>query len=413
MDFEVVAIGNELLLGFTVDTNSADIGAVLADAGARVVRRTTVADTARDIGDAVREALARTGRVITTGGLGPTKDDITKKAVADLFGVPLDFDEAIWQDLQARYARLIRRSPDRNRCQAEVPRGATVLPNRWGSAPGLWLEGGPGLVIMLPGVPMEMRNLIRREVVPRLEPEGPSGIIRSRVLRTAGIGESSLAETIGDIEDGIAPVTLAYLPGQAWVDLRLTAWKEPPARADELLEAAAAELRRRIGPSCYGEGEDDLAEVLLREARDGGHALAVAESCTGGMVGQRLTAVAGSSDVFRGGVIAYDDRVKKGLLDVPEDLLTRHGAVSEPVARAMAEGAARRVGADLAIAITGIAGPGGGSPDKPVGTVWHGYHCCGRTETVHRVYPGDRDGIRVRAAVAALVGMLRLLKNTP
>ena len=407
MDFEVVAIGNELLLGFTVDSNSADIGLALAPAGARVVRRTTVGDIPTEIRLAVSEALQRTGRVITTGGLGPTKDDITKKTVAQLFGVPLDFDEDIWQSLVDRYAGLMRRSPDSNRCQAEVPRGATVLTNRWGSAPGLWLEGVPGLVVMLPGVPQEMRNLMAHEVVPRVKRTGAAAVIASRILRTAGIGESSLADRMGDIEDVIAPVTLAYLPGEAWVDLRLTAWKHSAGESQALLERAAQQVRERAGEFCFGQDDDDLAGVLLEHARRAGMTLAVAESCTGGQVGQRLSAIPGSSDVFRGGVIAYHNDVKHSQLGVPLEMLEREGAVSEPVARAMAEGAAERLGADLAIAITGIAGPAGGTDDKPVGTVWHGYHLRGSTDTRHRVYPGDRHGIRTRATVAALFGMLR------
>ncbi|MEE8267538.1 MAG: competence/damage-inducible protein A [Gemmatimonadales bacterium] len=410
MDFEVVAIGNELLLGFTVDSNSADIGLALAPAGARVVRRTTVGDTPTEIRLAVGEALQRTGRVITTGGLGPTKDDITKKTVAQLFGVPLDFDEDIWQSLVDRYAGLMRRSPESNRCQAEVPRGATVLTNHWGSAPGLWLEGEPGLVVMLPGVPQEMRNLMADEVVPRVRRMGAGDtVIASRVLRTAGIGESSLAEQMGDIEDVIAPVTLAYLPGEAWVDLRLTAWKHSAGESQALLERAAQQVRERAGEFCFGQDDDDLAGVVLEHARRAGMTLAVAESCTGGQVGQRLSAIPGSSDVFRGGVIAYHNDVKHSQLGVPLEMLEREGAVSEPVARAMAEGAAERLGADLAIAITGVAGPAGGTDDKPVGTVWHGYHVRGSTETKHRVYPGDRHGIQTRATVAALFGMLRRL----
>lgn len=408
MDFEVVAIGNELLLGFTIDSNSAHIGLALAPAGARVVRRTTVGDSPAEISQAVSEALGRTGRVITTGGLGPTKDDMTKKAIAELFGVPLDFDEEVWQSLVDRYARLIRRSPDSNRCQAEVPRGATVLTNQWGSAPGLWLEGEPGLVIMLPGVPQEMRNLMAHEVVPRVARTGTAGgVIASRVLRTAGIGESSLAERIGEVEEAIAPVTLAYLPGEAWVDLRMTAWNHSAEEGRVLLDRAAREVRERAGEFCYGENDDDLAGVLIDHARRAGLTLAVAESCTGGMVGQRLSAIPGASDVFLGGVIAYHNDVKYRQLGVPLEMLEREGTVSEPVARAMAEGVAAQLGADLAIAITGIAGPDGGTDDKPVGTVWHGYHASGSTETRHRVYPGDRRGVRVRAAMGALFGMLR------
>ncbi len=413
MDFEIVAIGTELLLGFTIDSNSARIAQALSPVGARVVRRSTVSDSSDDILDAVSKALRRTGRVITTGGLGPTRDDITKKTVADLFGVPLEFDESLWQSLLERYARLMRRSPESNRSQAEVPRGATVLPNQWGSASGLWLEGEPGLVIMLPGVPHETKMLMIHEVAPRVgRLHDADRVITSRVLRTAGIGESSLAERMGDIEDVIAPVTMAYLPGEAWVDLRLTAWKRSAADGAALLDEASRKVRGRAGLYCYGENDDDLAAVLLARAREDGLSLAVAESCTGGMVGQRLSAIPGSSDVFLGGVIAYHNAVKRDMLDVPEELLQAEaeGAVSEPVARAMAEGAARRLGADLAIAITGIAGPDGGTENKPVGTVWHGFYTRGTTITKHRVYPGGRRGIRTRATVWALFEMLRLLR---
>jgi nicotinamide-nucleotide amidase len=410
VDFEIVAIGNELLLGFTIDSNSATIAQALSPLGARVVRKSTVADSPNDIRDAVSEALRRTGRVITTGGLGPTRDDITKKTIADLFGVPLEFDESLWQSLLDRYARLMRRSPESNRSQAEVPRGATVLPNQWGSASGLWLEGEPGMVIMLPGVPYETRMLMNQEVVPRVgRLAGADSVIASRVLRTAGIGESSLAELMGNIEEAIAPVTLAYLPGEAWVDLRLTAWKQTAADGAALLEEASREVRRRAGIFCFGMDDDDLAAVVLAGAKAENLTLAVAESCTGGMVAQRLSAIPGSSEVFLGGVIAYDNTVKRDMLDVPEEMLRVEGAVSEPVAKAMAEGVARRLGADLAIAITGIAGPTGGTADKPVGTVWHGFHVGGETSAKHRIYPGDRRGIRTRATVGALFEMYRLL----
>ena len=411
MDFEVVTIGTELLLGFTIDSNSAQIARALSPVGARVVRRTTVGDSVAEITDAVTAALDRTGRVITTGGLGPTRDDITKRTLADLFGVPLDFDESLWQSLLERYARLMRRSPESNRSQAEVPRGATILPNEWGSAAGLWLEGEAGLVIMLPGVPHETRMLMTHEVAPRVGRLHTAGTaIISRVLRTAGIGESSLAELMGDIEDVIAPVTMAYLPGLASVDLRLTAWKASATAAATLLDDASSHVRGRAGFYCYGEDDDDLAAVLLERARAEGLRVAVAESCTGGMVGQRLSAIAGSSDVFQGGVIAYHDAAKQTLLGVPGELVNAHGAVSEPVARAMAEGAARRLDAELAMSITGIAGPDGGTEDKPVGTVWHGFRVRGATVTKHRVYPGDRHGVRTRATVWALFEMLRLLR---
>lgn len=403
MNIELITIGTELLLGLTVDTNGAEIARALAAHGVRVTRRTSVADQGEEIQNAVADALKRTGAVLTTGGLGPTRDDITKKVVADLFGAPLEFDETVWGSLLARFARLERKPAESNRSQAEVPRGAVVLANRWGTAPGLWLEGGPGLVIMLPGVPLEMRRLLEQEVVPRLIQRGTPSVIRSLMVRTSGIPESSLAELIGNIEHEIAPITLAYLPGLEGVDLRLSAWGFSPGEADRRLRDAARLLRERAGPNVYGTGDSDLAALVLDEARLRGLRLAVAESCTGGLLGARLTDIPGSSDVFVGGVIAYDNALKVDLLGVPERLLAEHGAVSEPVARAMAEAAARRFGVGASLSVTGIAGPSGGSAEKPVGTVWLGCAMEGRVETSRALFPGSRQEVRARAAQAALL----------
>ena len=220
MNLELVTVGTELLLGFTVDTNSAFIGRVLAEIGVRIVRRTSVRDDPAEIRAAVREALERTGTVITSGGLGPTRDDMTKKVIADLFGAPLDFQEAIWDDLKAKWARIGRVLSETNRCQAEVPRGATILPNKRGTAPGLWLSGALGQVVMLPGVPSEMKGLLVEEVVPRLASRAGGKAIISRVVRTTAIPESTLAERLTAVEDGLGPLTLAYLPGLEGRDRR-------------------------------------------------------------------------------------------------------------------------------------------------------------------------------------------------
>jgi competence/damage-inducible protein CinA-like protein len=412
MNIELLTIGTELLLGMTVDTNGAEAARALSAGGVRVVRRTSVADRAEEIREAVTEALQRTGAVLTTGGLGPTRDDITKKIVADLFRAPLEFDESIWATLLERFARLERKPAESNRSQAEVPRGAIVLRNRWGTAPGLWLEGSPGLVIMLPGVPLEMRNLLQQEVLPRLAPRASGAVIRSLTVRTTGIPESALAERLDNVEREIEPVTLAYLPGLEGVDLRLSAWNLEPEEADRRLRGTADLLHTRAGDSVYGEGDQDLAALVLEQARVAGLRLAVAESCTGGLVGTRLTEIPGSSDVFVGGVIAYDNRIKLEQLDVPEPVLAQHGAVSEQVARSMAEGAARRFDVPAAVAVTGIAGPGGGTPEKPVGTVWLASTLRGATLARKVLLPGSRHEIRARAAQAALHLLFRRLVNT-
>lgn len=415
MDLELVTIGTELLLGFTVDSNAAEIARALASVGARVVRRTTVADQGDAIAAAVREGLARTGFVITTGGLGPTRDDVSKRAIAGLFQMPLVLDQEYLAQLRERFERLGRGPmPESNRTQAEVPRGAVVLRNRWGTAPGLWLEGPPGVVVLLPGVPREARKLLEHEVVPRVQERvarahGAPVVTLSRTLRTTGIGESALADRIGALEDQLAPVTLAYLPSLDGVDLRLTAWDSAPVDAERALARAAQLLKPALGAHHYGDDGCDLAALVLEALERRAARLAVAESCTGGILSERITAVPGASRTFVGGVVAYANEVKASALDVPDALVVQHGAVSEPVVRAMAEGVARRFHAGASLAVTGIAGPAGGTPEKPVGTVWLAACLEGRCETALRRLVGGRDDVRRRAAQAALDLLRRML----
>jgi nicotinamide-nucleotide amidase len=306
--------------------------------------------------------------------------------------------------------------PAVNRSQAEVPEGATVLPNPRGTAPGLWLEDGQGRVaVLLPGVPSEMRGLLVEEVLPRLVRRAgdPTRVVLSRMLRTTGVPESALAERIGPIEEAIAPLTLAYLPSVDGVDLRVTAWALPRQDAERQLAAAVENLRGRLGDHCYGEDGADLAAVVLEVLRARGGRLAVGESCTGGLLAGRLTAIPGASDVFVGGIVAYDDAVKTELLDVPRATIEAHGAVSEETVRAMAEGAQRRFESWAALAVTGIAGPTGGTTDKPVGTVWLAARLGAETRALRRVFPGDRAEIRARSAQAALDLLRRLLHESP
>ncbi len=414
MNLEVLTIGTELLLGLTVDTNAAELGRALAAAGAEITRRTTVADRPEAIRAGVAEALDRTGFVITTGGLGPTRDDMTKTVVADLFDKQLVLDDRLLVDLEARFKKLGRPMPALNRTQAEVPDGATVLPNPRGTAPGLWVEDARGrVVVLLPGVPREMRGLLVEEVLPRLVARqgAERRVVLSRTLRTTGIAESALAERVGPIEPEIAPLTLAYLPSVDGVDLRVTAWGLAPRDAEARLAAVVERLRAAVGEHGYGEDGADLAAVVLDALRQGRHRLGVAESCTGGMVAERVTNIPGASATFIGGVVAYADVVKTAALKVPIETLEAHGAVSEETVRAMAEGAQRLFSADCTLAVTGIAGPGGGTPEKPVGTVWLAARVHTAARAVRRVFPGDRDEIRRRAAQAALDLLRRQLAD--
>jgi len=411
---EVVTIGTELLLGQILDTNAAELGRGLAAAGVEVVRHVSVADRPDAIRAAVAEALERTGFVITTGGLGPTRDDMTKREVAALLGKALEMDAAVLRSLEERFRRLGRPMPAVNRTQAEVPAGATVLPNPRGTAPGLWVEDRSGrVVVMLPGVPSEMRGLLAEEVLPRLAARTAGVVVRSRTVRTTGIAESALAELVGAIEEEIAPLTLAYLPSTEGVELRVTAWGLREDEAERLLEAAAAQLRQRAGEHAYGEDGADLAAVVLDQLRGRKVRLVVAESCTGGVLSGRITAVPGASEVFIGGVVAYDNVVKSGTLDVPPELLDQYGAVSEQVVSAMAEGAQRQFAADVALAVTGIAGPTGGTAEKPVGTVWLAARYRSESRALKRMFPGDRNEIRARSAQAALDLLRRLLVDKP
>ena len=406
MDIEIVTIGSELLLGFTIDTNAAHLARELAAVGIEITRRTTVSDRAADIVDAVRAALDRSGAVITTGGLGPTSDDFTKPTIAALFGREMVLDDGILDGLRRLWRERGRPGelPVANHQQAMIPRGARVLANRHGTAPGIWLEDERRRwVAMLPGVPREMRGMLADTLLPLLrERAGPAaGVVRSRTLRTTGIAESVLAERLGEVAREAAGLPVAYLPGIRGVDLRLTARGLPAHAADARLAEGIAALRERVGAHAYGEDDADLAAVVLERCRARGLRVAVAESCTGGLLGARLTAVPGSSDVVVGGVIAYANEVKTALLGVPETLLAEHGAVSEPVARRMAAGV-RRLGAAVGVAITGVAGPGGGSPEKPVGTVWVAVALEGREEARVARLVGDREEVRERAAQMAL-----------
>lgn len=421
MNVEFVSIGDELLLGFTIDTNAAHFARTAAEQGIRVVRRSTVGDGAEGIAAAVREALDRTGAVITSGGLGPTADDLTKPAIAALFGRAMRRDEAIVDALRARWKARgwPGELPRTNEQQAMIPEGAEILLNRHGSAPGIWIEDERGRwVAMLPGVPREFRGMTADALLPRMEamrdrvPSGAALVVRSRTLRTTGIAESALADALGDLAKDPMGVSLAYLPGWEGVDLRLTVWDLPAVEADTRLSRAAYALMERIGRHVYGEGEADLASLVLALLRERRMHVAVAESCTGGMLGMRLTAIPGSSESVMGGVIAYDDAVKVRELGVRVETLAAHGAVSEETAREMASGVRERFAVDAALAITGIAGPGGGTPEKPVGTVCVAVDLRGEVRSLRTSSVGDRHEVRQRATQAALSLLRRMLGET-
>jgi nicotinamide-nucleotide amidase len=402
---ELLAIGDELLLGETVDTNSSWIARRLAAEGIAVARKTTVGDDVATIRAALAAALERSRIVICTGGLGPTPDDLTRVALSEVYGRALVVDPAWLDVLRERYRQRGIPMPDINVVQAERPEGADLLHNPRGTAPGIALsDDALGLTVLLPGVPSEMRGLMDEHVVPllrsRLHEARP---IALRLLRTAGISEALLAERIADIAASIAPLSLAFLPQMIGVDLRLTNSGGDFDASDRLLSDAVARLTERLGRLVYAHDHTDLATVVGSMLRERGLRITTAESCTGGLLAKRLTEDAGASDYLTSGFVTYANEAKQEMLGVDPAIIAGHGAVSEECARAMAEGARKEAGADVGVAITGIAGPGGGSEEKPVGTVWIAVSLAHGTTARRTVFGGDRTEIRERSAQAALV----------
>ncbi len=370
MTAEILCVGSELLLGNITNGNARWIAEQLASLGVPHQRQMVVGDNRERLMAEVRQAAGRCRVLITTGGLGPTPDDLTTEAIAAAFETPLVEHPEVWAEIQARVSARGRTCSPSNRRQAFLPQGAELLPNPTGTAPGMIWSPVPGFTVLtFPGVPSEMKAMWQQTAAPWLRQSGlAAGVFASRMLRFWGVSESALAEEMADLLEQANP-TVAPYAGAGEVKLRITARAEHLAEAEALLEPVEREIRHRTGLSCFGVDDQDLAAVVLDRLRQRGQSVAVAESCTGGGLGAALAAVPGASDVFLGGVIAYANRVKQQVLGVPEALLETHGAVSDPVAEAMAEGARRLTGADWGLAITGVAGPGGGSEQKPVGLV--------------------------------------------
>ncbi|MGI8493272.1 MAG: competence/damage-inducible protein A [Acidimicrobiales bacterium] len=401
MRCEVVAVGTELLLGQVVDTNSAWIGEQLAAAGIDSHYQVKVGDNHARIVAAIRLALARSEAVICCGGLGPTQDDITREAIAAVMGVPLERDESVVEQILHVFGSRGRAMPANNLRQADVPRGATVIPAVQGTAPGLICPLGDRVIYAVPGVPHEMREMITRAVLPDLaQRTGTPATIVSRTLRTWGMSESGLAELIAPrlfaLDEGGA-ATIAFLAsGIEGIKVRITAKAGDAASAAAVLDAEEAELRRLLGPVVFGVDDENMEVAVGRLLAGAGWYLAVAESLTGGLIGGRLTAVPGAGDWFRGGVICYDTDVKRDLLeigDVP--------AVSEEAASRMAAGVARLLDAEVGLAVTGVAGPTE-QDGQPVGTVWIGLHWPGGEVTHLLRLGGERQNIRQLTVISAL-----------
>ena len=407
----ILAIGSEMLTPFRVDTNSLFITERLNAIGYDIRLKAVVGDDVDELADVLRAAIGWADLIVITGGLGPTEDDVTRDAVARVYDMPLEVDEAIADRIRDRFARRGMTMPDINRRQAMVPRGAVVLENPNGTAPGLWIERGRTAMVLLPGPPREMKPMLEGVVRDRLAPRsGTAGLFR-RVLKITGRAESDVdaqaQPTYAKWTSSPVPISTTILAVLGQIELHLTAQAENPDAAHAALDAAVLEMQQVLGPSVYSTDGRSLEAVVGDLLRQHTLTIAVAESCTGGLLASRLTDVPGSSDYVERGVVCYSNRSKTDLADVPAALIAEHGAVSEPVARAMAEGIRSRAGTNIGIGITGIAGPGGGTPEKPVGTV--SVAVIGDDETRVRTFQfiGGRDMVKFQAAQAAL-NMTRL-----
>lgn len=371
MQAEIITIGDELLIGQVVDTNSAWLGSTLGDDGIKVIQITSVQDHAAQIVQAVNDALSRADIVLMTGGLGPTKDDITKKTLAEMFGMKLVRNEQVYEMVGKQLSLRGIAFTELNQGQALVPDGCTVLPNRNGTAPGMWFERDGKVLISMPGVPFEMKALVKDEVLPRLRKHFALDANVHRTIITFGLAESILADTIASWEEALPPyLHLAYLPSALCIRLRLSAYEIDRQKAEQEIESQIGKLSKVIPHYIIGSEDDSLESVTGTLLKTRGETLATAESCTGGNIAHRFTAMPGASEYFKGGVVAYSNEVKIALLGVGPESLNRYGAVSQSVAEQMAEGVRRATGATYGISTTGIAGPTGGTPEKPVGTVW-------------------------------------------
>jgi len=402
MKAEIIAVGSELLTPDRLDTNSLFLTEELNSIGIEILRKTIVGDHRELLAEAFRDALHRVPLIVASGGLGPTEDDVTRETVAELLGRKLRRNEEVLRHIERRFRSLGREMPEVNIRQAMVPEGAEILENPRGTAPGLWLEDGGHTITLLPGPPRELQPLFREQVLPRLERRVSGVRMYHREVRVTGLGESHVDQRIQSIYKRCPEVftTLLAAPGEVQIHLRM--WTADAEHAKKTLDEMVQSFHIALTDRIFSEDGRSLEEVVAEQLTMNNSTIAAAESCTGGLLAQRLTSIAGSSSYFLGGIVCYSNELKTAWADVPPELILSKGAVSAEVAVALAEGIRRRVGSTLGVGITGIAGPGGGSEEKPVGTVHVAIsHAKGTKERGTR-FPGDRETIRWQASQAAL-----------
>jgi nicotinamide-nucleotide amidase len=399
---EIIAIGSELLTPYRTDTNSLWLTERLNSVGIQVQLKTVVGDDEGILEESLRDAMRRSEVIISTGGLGPTEDDITRKVFARVLGRQLALDYAVLEQIRERFASRGYQMTPNNERQALIPHGATVLPNPNGTAPGIKIEQDGKLIVLLPGPPRENQPMFTDFVMPDLERMSRGVRISTRVLKVTGLGESALDDMIAPIYNEYTNPLTTILFTDSEIEIHLTANAETKARAEELVEELTDKLEEKLGYYVYSTQGESLEEVVGHRLRLKQYKIATAESCTGGLIAERLTRVPGSSDYFVGSIVSYSDEAKTRLLGVSEEMIARHGAVSGEVAEAMARGAKDGTGATISVSITGTAGPGGGTDAVPVGTVYIGLADDVMTSHRRLILPGDRHLIRWRASTAAL-----------
>ncbi len=403
---EIIAIGSELLTPFRQDTNSLYLTGQLNSLGVEVGFKTIVGDDLKDIVRVTTAALSRADILILSGGLGPTEDDLTREAVAETLGLPLRRDPGVVQAIERRFAEHGWKMSPNNVKQGDVITGAVVLPNANGTAPGQWItgksDGKEKIIILLPGPPHELKALFESSVVERLRAKVPKQFLATRVLKITGMGESACDARVAPIYKRFADVTTTILAGPGEIQLHLRTPAQSTEKAQQRVDEVVDQIEEELGDSVYSDNGDSLEQIVSYFLQMRNATLAVAESCTGGLVAERLTSVSGSSRYFMGGAVVYSNALKTDFADVPQDLLDVYGAVSEQVARALAEGIRKRCATTMGLGITGVAGPTGGTAEKPVGLVFHALATESGTEVVKRNFPGDRARVRWFASQQAL-----------
>ena len=406
MNAEIIAVGSELLTPFRMDTNSLYLTEQINQLGVEVVFKSVVGDDLKRLVEAAKYALVRSEIVVFSGGLGPTEDDLTREAVAESLGISLRRDEDVLAGIERRFAARGWKMSPNNAKQADVLEGAVVLPNANGTAPGQWLsgkfDGRERLVILLPGPPHELKALFEAECRERLRAKLPAAFLANRVLKVAMLGESHVDARVAPIYKRYTDVQTTILAGAGEIQLHFKSRAETMEAAQARVDEAADAVEEELDDAVFSRDGESLEQIVGYWLQMRNATLAVAESCTGGLLGERITSVGGSSRYFAGGVIVYSNAVKTELAGVPADMIERHGAVSREVAAALAEGIRYRCEATLGIGITGVAGPTGGTPEKPVGLVFHALASDGGTEVIERNFPGDRKRIRWFATTLAL-----------